>query len=166
MENPYSRDWQFFCLLFGFSDSVKQSQIHLFLILTSLDTASLGHLQHTDIALNPIPTWGGLLGSNHLKQFGISTVLWLESPRILTLFTLVPVWSHWSYFWKKNYEILRNWKNKIFRFNTKGAPNPKSGDSFSKVFGNFYPILTKLCIMDRIDHISMLGNSNYQIFAF
>ena len=42
---------------------------------------------------------------------------------------------------------------------------PKSGDSFSKVFGNFYPILTKLGVLERIDHISMLGNSNYQVFA-
>ena len=42
---------------------------------------------------------------------------------------------------------------------------PKSGDSFSKVFGNFYPILTKLGVKEGMDHSSMLGNSNYQIYA-
>ena len=41
----------------------------------------------------------------------------------------------------------------------------KSGDSFSKVFGNLYLILTKLGVLERIEHISMLGNLNYQVFV-
>ena len=63
---------------------------------------------------------GALLGPNDLKQSGISTVLWLESPKFMTLFISVSVWSQWSYFWKKSYEILKNWKKKIYRFDTKG----------------------------------------------
>ena len=43
---------------------------------------------------NPIPTGGALLGPNDLKQSGISTVLWLESPKFMTLFISVPIWSH------------------------------------------------------------------------
>ena len=72
---------------------------------------------------------GALLGPNDLKQSGISTVLWLESPKFMTLFISVSVWSQWSYFWKKSYEILKNWKKKFYRFDTKGSPlwkkNPK-----------------------------------------
>ena len=47
----------------------------------------------------------------------------------------------------------------------KGPPDPKSGDSFPEVFGNFYPILTKLGVKERMDHISILDTSIYQIFA-
>ena len=36
---------------------------------------------------------GILLGPNDLKQSGISTVLWLESPKFMTLFISVSVWS-------------------------------------------------------------------------
>ena len=36
---------------------------------------------------------GALLGPNNLKQSGISTVLWLESPKFMTLFISVSVWS-------------------------------------------------------------------------
>ena len=43
--------------------------------------------------VNPIPTGGALLGPNDLKQSGISTVLWLESPKFMTLFISVSVWS-------------------------------------------------------------------------
>ena len=41
-----------------------------------------------------IPTEGALLDLNSLKQSGISTVLWLESPKFMTLFISVCVWSH------------------------------------------------------------------------
>ena len=75
------------------------------------------------VKLNPIPTGGALLGPNDLKQSGISTVLWLESPKFMTLFISVSVWSQWSYFWKKSYEILKNWKKKNFTVSTpKGPP--------------------------------------------
>ena len=65
---------------------------------------------------------GALLGPNDLKQSGISTVLWLESPKFMTLFISVSVWSQWSYFWKKSYEILKNWKKKILPFRHQRVP--------------------------------------------
>ena len=53
----------------------------------------------------------------------------------------------------------------IDRISKKGPPDSKSGDSFPEVFGNFYPILTKLGVKECMDHISMLDTSSYQIFA-
>ena len=80
---------------------------------------------------------GALLGPNNLKQSGISTVLWQESPKFMTLFVLVSVWSQESYFGKRNYEILKNWKKTILTVSTsKGPPFGKKIEKI-KLFVSF-----------------------------
>ena len=45
----------------------------------------------------------------------------------------VSVWSHWSVFWKKKYEISKNWKTKIYRSDIKGSPFGKKSKKFQKI---------------------------------
>ena len=123
------------------------------------------------VNLNPIPTGGGpFWAPNDLKQSGISTVLWLESPKFMTLFISVSVWSQWSYFWKKelwNFEKLKK-KNLPFRHQRVPPLEKKIQKSKNLVFfPKNYTISTWIWILHVLSFLLRYIMSVFlQIFIF
>ena len=70
-------------------------------------------------SFNPIPTEGGPFGPEQPKTVWHVHSFMAGVTKIHDFVFSVSFWSQWSYFWKKNYEILKNWKKKIYRFDTK-----------------------------------------------